>query len=115
MEEIKTNQIDFMNQLQKPLGRNALDQLKQMQNDEIGNYEHFHLNMPQVLSLDLYLKLEKRRKQSRDVNPSNPDGRFDFDQVTSEELRQDNIDRDKLSEYQHIHNKVLFDCINDSL
>ena len=41
-----------------------------------------------MLSLDLYLKLEKRRKESRENpssthhNPENPDGLFDFDKVT---------------------------------
>ena len=90
-----------------------------MQNDEIGNYDHFHQILPPVLALDLYLRLEKRRKESRDLrnasDGSNPDGRFDFDAVTNEELRQDSVDRTYLSECQHIHNKVLFDCINDSL
>ena len=90
-----------------------------MQNDEIGNFDHFHLTYPPVLNLDLYLKLEKRRKESRDERNLKegvgPDGRFDFDPVTNDELRRDSVDRNFLSECQHIHNKVLFDCINDSL
>jgi hypothetical protein len=37
-----------------------------------------------VLSLDLYLKLEKRRKESRENADltETPDGRFDFENVT---------------------------------
>lgn len=74
-----------------------------------------------MLSLDLYLKLEKRRKESRNnPNPAlqaegDPDGGFDFDKVTDEELREDGVTKNFLAECQHIHNKVLFDCINESL
>jgi hypothetical protein len=70
-----------------------------------------------VLSLDLYLKLEKRRKESRENADltETPDGRFDFEKVNDEELKEDGVDKNFLAECQHIHNKVLFDCINDSL
>jgi hypothetical protein len=58
-----------------------------MQNSEIGTYEHFQVNLPPVLSLDLYLKLEKRRKESRELASSqSPDGRFDFEKVNDEDL-----------------------------
>jgi len=52
--------------------------------------------MPPVVPLDLYLKLEKRRKESREDTNGQPEKNF-------------------LAECEHIHNKVLFDCINDSL
>jgi hypothetical protein len=45
------------------------------------------------------LKLEKRRKESREKTEENPT----------------NNDKNFLAECEHIHNKVLFDCINDSL
>ena len=62
------------------------------------------------------MKLEKRRKESRDSRLSQSrDGRFDFEQVTDEDLAEDGVDRNFLAECSHIHNKVLFDCINDSL
>ena len=87
-----------------------------MQNSEIGTYEHFQVNLPPVLSLDLYLKLEKRRKESREhATQQSPDGRFDFENVNEDELMEDGVDKNFLAECQHIHNKVLFDCINDSL
>lgn len=87
-----------------------------MQNSEIGTYEHFQMSSPPVLSLDLYLKLEKRRKESREqANAQSPDGRFDFERVNDEDLQEDGVDKNFLAECQHIHNKVLFDCINDSL
>jgi len=52
-----------------------------MQNSEIGTYEHFSSTLQPVLSLDLYLRLEKRRKESREnADPTEqPDGRFDFE------------------------------------
>ena len=55
-----------MQEILSPKSRDPLDQLFDMQNSEIGSYEHFQTNMPPVLSLDLYLKLEKSRKESRD-------------------------------------------------
>lgn len=58
-----------------------------MQNSEIGTYEHFQVTLPPVLSLDLYLKLEKRRKESRELaSQQSPDGRFDFEKVNDEDL-----------------------------
>jgi len=50
---------------------------------------------PQVLHLNTYLKLEKRRKEQKPESAT----------------KEENF----LAECEHIHNKVLFDCINDSL
>jgi hypothetical protein len=60
-----------MKEVSKPLSRDQLEILYMMQNSEIGSYEHFQNNLPPVLSLDLYLKLEKRRKDSK-MNPKDP-------------------------------------------
>lgn len=55
-----------------------------------------------MLALDLYLKLEKRRKDSRDPSvvkeTGNPDGRFDFENVTEEDLLEDRVDKNFLAE-----------------
>ena len=70
-----------------------------MQNSEIGTHEHFSTNMPPVLSLDLYLKLEKRRKESRDAkNPQMPNGLFDFENVQEDELKKQGLDFNFLAE-----------------
>ena len=115
-EEIKANRKEFQQEIMKPMNKNPLDQLFQMQNSEIGSYDHFQTISPPVLNLDLYLKLEKRRKESRDSkNPQAPNGLFDFENVTDEELKQEGLDKNFLAECQHIHNKILFDTINDSL
>ena len=64
----------------------------------------------------LVIPIAKRRKDSKEqAAVARPDGLFDFDEVTDEELAEDRVDRNFLSECAHIHNKVLFDCINDSL
>lgn len=79
--------------------------LNQLQNSEIGSYEHFEQNYPAVLPLDLYLKLEKRRKENREKDMQ---GDKPKEAVATQ-------DKNFLAECEHIHNKVLFDCINDSL
>lgn len=71
---------------------------------------HFIDSFPQVLHLDLYLTLEKRRKEDREKlieeeKESNKPQPNQQEQVTSTFV----------AECEHIHNKVLFDCINDSL
>jgi hypothetical protein len=119
MEEVKQNREEFMVEVNRAVPKNPMESLFLMQNSEIGSYEHFQSNSPSVLSLDLYLKLEKRRKESRDnpnaLKPGSPDGGFDFDRIDEEELKGDGVNKNFLAECQHIHNKVLFDCINDSL
>lgn len=61
-----------------------------------------------MLGVNTYLALENLRQQQ-------PNQGFDFENVTEEDLAEDRVDRKYLVECQHIHNKVLFDCINDSL
>ena len=67
------------------------------------------MNYPNVLPLDLYLKLEKRRKEARER-----EGIRESDKNATSGS-SGNMDKNFLAECEHIHNKVLFDCINDSL
>jgi hypothetical protein len=60
-----------------------------------------------VLPLDLYLTLEKRRKETRERNNA------ESPQATAGS--QTEMLRILIAECEHIHNKVLFDSINDSL
>jgi hypothetical protein len=62
------------------------------------------------LPLDLYLTLEKRRKETRER--ANAVGNA-AGQITAGS--QTDMMRILIAECEHIHNKVLFDCINDSL
>jgi hypothetical protein len=56
----------FLVAINTALSKKSLDVLNLLQNSEIGSYEHFEVNYPSVLPLDLYLRLEKRRKESRE-------------------------------------------------
>ena len=55
-----------MKVLNEPLERDVLQILNKMQNSEIGCCEHFEEKFPQILPLELYLCLEKRRKEARE-------------------------------------------------
>jgi hypothetical protein len=55
-----------MDSLSKPLPKEPMSTLNLLQNSEIGSCEHFTENFPQILHLDLYLTLEKRRKERRE-------------------------------------------------
>jgi hypothetical protein len=60
------NQNEFMKSLNEPLERDVLQVLNKMQTNEIGSCEHFDEKFPQILPLELYLCLEKRRKEARE-------------------------------------------------
>lgn len=81
-----------------------------MQNTEIGSCDHFDQKYPQTLQLDLYLTLEKRRKDARESALAE-----EKKEETTTPASQTDILKILLAECEHIHNKVLFDCINDSL
>ena len=102
IEEVKINRPEFMEEINKPLSKKALEGLFHMQNSEIGSYDHFQQSYPSVLSLDLYLKLEKRRKESREsqniTQLKGPDGAFDFDKVEDHDLQQDGVNKNFLAE-----------------
>lgn len=90
-----------------PLSKDNIQLLNQLQNTEIGSCEHFDENFPQVLPLDLYLTLEKRRKETREQNNA--------ESLQAAAGSQTEMLRILIAECEHIHNKVLFDSINDSL
>jgi hypothetical protein len=99
------NQAQFLETLTKPLTKEHTDLLKQLHDTEVGSCEHFEEHFPMILPLDLYLTLEKRRKEKREKeNMESPSGNPQLEQC-----------RVLVAECEHIHNKVLFDCINDSL
>lgn len=60
------NSKEFMDTLTKPICKDSIATLNMLQNSEIGSCEHFEENCPQILHLDLYLTLEKRRKEKRE-------------------------------------------------
>ncbi len=58
----------FMKNIMEPLKKNPQEVLNQLQNSEIGSYEHFDTTFPPVLPLETYLRLERRRKDLRTAN-----------------------------------------------
>jgi hypothetical protein len=64
---ILENSAEFLKVLNSPVTKNHVILLNQLQNTEIGSCEHFYENLPQILPLDLYLTLEKRRKEVREL------------------------------------------------
>ena len=97
----------FMQNMLEPIKKSPRDVLNQLQNSEIGSYEHFEQHYPPVLALETYLKLERRRKDQRMLEQS--EGGSNMSSPSAAETRN------FLAECEHIHNKTLFDCINDSL
>lgn len=65
-----------------------------------------------MLPLDLYLTLEKQRKERRERDYAEQNG---GNQPAATAGSQHEMYRVLIAECEHIHNKVLFDCINDSL
>ena len=63
-----------MKNLYKPLSKDAINLLNQLQNSEIGSCEHFDETYPQVLPLETYLTLEKRRKEKREQELAEEEG-----------------------------------------
>ena len=103
-----------MRNLGQPLSRDAVQMLYQLQNSQIGSCEHFDETYPQVLPLDLYLTLERRRKERREEEHRKRQEQQNGVQA-EDQANRDEVFRNFLAECEHIHNKVLFDCINDSL
>lgn len=63
--EVEAKKELFLKNLYSPIDKDQLKFLNQLQNSEIGSCDHFDENYPQVLPLDLYLTLEKRRKEKK--------------------------------------------------
>lgn len=102
------NEKDFLAKLNEPEPRDPPQLLNQLQNTDFGSFSHFEEPHAPILPLELYLKLEKRRKESREVN---------LEAANSSDPIQSQLEIQKMlvAECEHIHNKVLFDCVNDSL
>jgi hypothetical protein len=79
-----------------------MDLLELMQKSELGNYNHFETTLDiskfPILSVDLYLEIEKVREETMMA-------------------RKSSVDAKKLQIWESIHifNKCIFDSINESL
>ena len=66
LRDFLENPDEFLKELYKPVSKDAIQLLHQLQNSVIGSCEHFDETYPSVLKLDLYLTLEKRRQEKRE-------------------------------------------------
>lgn len=68
------------------------------------------------MPLKLYLNLENKRKAKREEESKEAKEKEAAEKgMTVEELQKAAPSQNFDAECEHIHNKVLFDCINDSL
>jgi hypothetical protein len=89
---------EFMQNIQKPLFSNPPEILARMQENEIGTPNLHDFQIPQaVLGVDLYLQLERLREESSHRDELSP-GTLQL-----------------VSEAEHIHNKMIFDAVNEAL
>ncbi len=100
MVELPDKQEQFLETLTIPLQRNNLDLLNSLQTSEIGSYEHFETSMDPnhypILPVELYLDIERQREEAMVAAHAQPDSSL-------------------IAESEHIHNKAVFDSLNESL
>lgn len=78
-----------------------------LQTSEIGSYDHFEttmdLNSFPILPIDLYLDIERQREENQ-IRMLYQNGINDVD-----------LESSVMQESTHIHNKSIFDALNESL
>lgn len=93
--------------LTTPIKKNELDLLNMLQTSEIGSYDHFEtamdLNSFPILPIDLYLDIERQREEKQ-IQMLQELGGSDID-----------LESSVMQESTHIHNKSIFDALNESL
>lgn len=104
----------FLTDTFTPIKKNSLELLNQLQNSDIGSYEHFEtdLNSIAILPLEVYLELEKKRK-SKELDEQKQEETINSEESKRKKAKTKEITL--LREWEHIHNKALFDSINESL
>lgn len=97
----------FLNVLTQPIKRQELEILNQLQTSEIGSYDHFEtaqdLNTNPILPIDLYLEIERQREEAQ-LRLMYINGQQEVD-----------LENSIIQESSHIHNKGIFDALNESL
>jgi hypothetical protein len=80
----------FLTDTFSPIKKDSMEMLNQLQNSDIGTYDHFEtdLNSIAILPLEVYLELEKKRK-SKDIEESKSDrsGSEDVNKTRQKELK----------------------------
>lgn len=98
IEEIMENESTFINNILTPIQRDPMEMLRLLQSSDIGSYFHFDTYDPvfPILGVEIYLEIERGKESQKPVESS----------ASTSSL---------VAECEHIHNKMLFDCINESL
>ena len=102
--QIRARKDLFLNAFATPILRNPLDVLSNLQRlDHQGDFEGMDMSqsLVTILNVELYLSLERAKSEFHEAMRS----------VNAEP--DDN--NDVVSEAEHIHNKVIFDAVNEAL
>jgi hypothetical protein len=104
IEEIIKNESTFINNILTPIQRDPCEMLHLLRTSDIGSYSHFDTYDPiyPILGVEIYLEIEKSKEIDRQDSGDISD--------QSQSLRESLV-----GESEHIHNKNIFDCINESL
>ena len=104
------NESLFISNILTPIARDPLAVLSLLQNSEIGTSEHFdqYTVITPVLPVEIYLEIEKQReeKAAKVRLQMEEEGNGNTQELDAYSL---------VAESQHIHNKAVFDSINESL
>jgi hypothetical protein len=120
IETIMENESSFIDNLLEPVRRNPIEMLQLLQNSDLGSYEHFEniaLRQP-VLNLDLYLDIERTKEEQRlsDHAKKQVLGDSKEESVNNDGSTPKNSEEnEEMIEFEQIHRKMLFDCINESI
>lgn len=97
--------------------KDSMNMLNQLQNSDIGSYEHFEtdLNSIAILPLEVYLELEKKRNSIENDESKSDRSAKEEGTVKNSKSKSNQKEIKQLKECEHIHNKALFDSINESL
>ena len=105
-KKVKEQEDDFVENLSTPLNKDPLEILLHLQNvcldQEFDNAVAFQQS---VLPVDLYLDIERNKQKVQILENPFSDG-VEF---------QDNDNKSMMAEWENIHNKVIFDGINEAL
>lgn len=112
--QIRIRGKQFMNAFYTPIYKNPLIVLSNLQRQNIGQANQSQLDLTNTLSsilnVQLYLTLEKARENViREALQQIKDA------TNGQNMAQDDNLSELLSESDHIHNKAIFDAVNEAL
>jgi len=104
IDEIMKNESVFINNILTPIQRDPYEMLKLLQTSDIGNYIHFDTydQVSQILGVEIYLEIERKKEMEKI-------------EIGGGAEESESVAESLVTECEHIHNKNIFDCINESL